>query len=84
MLDLNRTNQREDYEKLLKAFEGLDVYIYLKSEDSQWYRKIKTLIFTAKSVIIIYGYYIIMYIVVICKWVLQQNGFATRCSTQTT
>lgn len=39
MLDLNRTNQREDYEKLLKAFEGLDVYIYLKSEDCQWYRK---------------------------------------------
>jgi radical SAM protein with 4Fe4S-binding SPASM domain len=39
MLDLNRTNQREDYEKLMKAFEGLDVYIYLKSEDCQWYRK---------------------------------------------
>lgn len=39
MLDLNRTNQKEDYEKLLKAFEGLDVYIYLKSEDCQWYRK---------------------------------------------
>ena len=39
MLDLNRTNQKEDYDKLLKAFEGLDVYIYLKSEDCQWYRK---------------------------------------------
>ncbi|WP_373265352.1 radical SAM/SPASM domain-containing protein [Hungatella hathewayi] len=39
MLDLNRTNQREDYDRLLKAFEGLDVYIYLKSEDCQWYRK---------------------------------------------
>lgn len=39
MLDLNRTNQREDYDKLLKAFEGLDVYVYLKSEDCQWYRK---------------------------------------------
>lgn len=39
MLDLNRTNQREDYEKLMKAFEGMDVYIYLKSEDCQWYRK---------------------------------------------
>lgn len=39
MLDLNRTNQREDYERLLKAFDGLDVYIYLKSEDCQWYRK---------------------------------------------
>lgn len=39
MLDLNRTNQREDYEALIKAFEGMDVYIYLKSEDCQWYRK---------------------------------------------
>lgn len=39
MLDLNRTNQKEDYDKLLRAFEGLDVYIYLKSEDCQWYRK---------------------------------------------
>lgn len=39
MLDLNRTNQREDYEKLLRAFEGLDVYVYLKSEDCQWYRR---------------------------------------------
>lgn len=39
MLDLNRTNQKEDYDKLLDAFEGLDVYIYLKSEDCQWYRK---------------------------------------------
>lgn len=39
MLDLNRTNQKEDFDKLLKAFEGLDVYIYLKSEDQQWYRK---------------------------------------------
>ncbi len=39
MLDLNRTMQPEEYEKLLKAFEGWDVYIYLKSEDCQWYRK---------------------------------------------
>lgn len=39
MLDLNRTNQKEDYDILLSAFEGLDVYIYLKSEDQQWYRK---------------------------------------------
>ncbi len=39
MLDLNRTNQQEDYEKLIKAFEGMDVYVYLKSEDCQWYRK---------------------------------------------
>lgn len=39
MLDLNRTHQKEDYAKLLKEFEELDVYIYLKSEDCQWYRK---------------------------------------------
>lgn len=39
MLDLNRTNQKEDYDKLMAAFEGMDVYIYLKSEDCQWYRK---------------------------------------------
>lgn len=39
MLDLNRTHQKEDFDKLLAAFEGMDVYIYLKSEDCQWYRK---------------------------------------------
>ena len=27
------------FEKLKKAFKGLDVYIYIKSEDQQWYRK---------------------------------------------
>lgn len=39
MLDLNRQHQKEDYEKLREAFKDLDVYIYLKSEDCQWYRK---------------------------------------------
>lgn len=39
MLDLNRTHQKEDFDKLLEAFKDLDVYIYLKSEDCQWYRK---------------------------------------------
>jgi len=39
MLDLNRKNQKEDYKKLRNAFNDLDVYIYLKSEDCQWYRK---------------------------------------------
>lgn len=39
MLDLNRSNQKEDFLNLKKAFEGADVYIYLKSEDTQWYRK---------------------------------------------
>ena len=39
MLDLNRDHQAEDFDKLEAAFNGLDVYIYLKSEDCQWYRK---------------------------------------------
>jgi MoaA/NifB/PqqE/SkfB family radical SAM enzyme len=39
MLDLNRDSQQEDYEKLKKAFSDKDVYIYMKSEDQQWYRK---------------------------------------------
>ena len=30
---------RDTRRKLIKAFSGLDVYIYLKSEDCQWYRK---------------------------------------------
>jgi len=37
MLDLNRPNQKEDFEKLKKKFEGLDVYIYLKSQDQLWH-----------------------------------------------
>lgn len=39
MLDLNRKDQAEDYRKLKAAFAGKDVYIYLKSEDQQWYRQ---------------------------------------------
>lgn len=39
MLDLNRKAQKEDYSELRKRFEGLDVYIYLKSENGQWYRQ---------------------------------------------
>lgn len=39
MLDLNRPNQKEDYQKLKEAFDSKDVYIYMKSEDQQWYRK---------------------------------------------
>ena len=38
MLDLHRSNQRDEFDKLSKAFEGLDVYIYLKSQDQQWYQ----------------------------------------------
>ena len=39
MLDLNNTWQKEEFDKLRAAFEGKDVYIYLKSEDQQWYRQ---------------------------------------------
>lgn len=39
MLDLNKKWQKEDFSKLKKLFEGKDVYIYMKSEDQQWYRK---------------------------------------------
>jgi len=39
MLDLNRPNQAEEWAKLQEKFNGLDVYIYFKSEDQQWYRK---------------------------------------------
>jgi radical SAM protein with 4Fe4S-binding SPASM domain len=39
MLDLNRASQKEEFEKLKKAFSGLDVYIYLKSQDQQWYQE---------------------------------------------
>lgn len=39
MLNLNRKDQQEDYTRLREAFAGKDVYIYLKSEDTMWYRK---------------------------------------------
>jgi MoaA/NifB/PqqE/SkfB family radical SAM enzyme len=39
MLDLNQINQKDEFERLRKTFAGLDVYIYLKSEDQQWYRQ---------------------------------------------
>ncbi len=37
MLDLRREKQMEDYERLKEAFAGKDVYLYLKSQDQQWY-----------------------------------------------
>jgi len=44
MIDIGHNEeQREEYRKLREVFEGLDVYIYLKSEDQQWYRKDETL-----------------------------------------
>lgn len=39
MLNLNRKTQISEFDMLRKKFENLDVYIYLKSEDQQWYRK---------------------------------------------
>jgi wyosine [tRNA(Phe)-imidazoG37] synthetase (radical SAM superfamily) len=39
MLDLNRQGQKEEYAKLKELFRGQKVYIYLKSEDQQWYRE---------------------------------------------
>ena len=39
MLDLNKPWQVEEFKKLKETFDGLDVYIYFKSEDQQWYRK---------------------------------------------
>lgn len=38
MLNLHRKDQQDDFEKLKKSFEGLDVYIYLKSQDQLWYQ----------------------------------------------
>jgi radical SAM protein with 4Fe4S-binding SPASM domain len=37
MLNLNKPWQEEEWQKLREAFKGLDVYIYLKSQDQQWY-----------------------------------------------
>ena len=37
MLNLNRPDQYEDFEKLKNKFDGLDVYVYLKSQDQLWY-----------------------------------------------
>jgi len=39
MLDLGRPNQDEEWAKLQEKFDGLDVYLYFKSEDQQWYRE---------------------------------------------
>jgi len=39
MLDLNKNWQKDEFDKLRKAFAGRNVYIYLKSEDQQWYRQ---------------------------------------------
>lgn len=37
MLNLNKPDQLEEWERLKEKFKGLDVYIYLKSQDQLWY-----------------------------------------------
>ena len=37
MINLNKPWQQEDFGRLKEAFEGCDVYVYLKSQDQQWY-----------------------------------------------
>jgi MoaA/NifB/PqqE/SkfB family radical SAM enzyme len=37
MLSLNKPWQEDEFARLMDAFKGLDVYIYLKSQDQQWY-----------------------------------------------
>ena len=39
MLDLNRKEQGKEYFQLKEMFDGLDVYIYFKSQDTQWLNK---------------------------------------------
>lgn len=38
MLDLGKPDQEREFERLREAFKGMDVYIYLKSQDQQWYQ----------------------------------------------
>ena len=42
MLNLNKRDQSEEYERLKEAFKGMDVYVYLKSQDQTWYEDNKT------------------------------------------
>ncbi len=37
MLNLNKPWQQEEFEKLKEKFKGMDVYIYIKSQDQMWY-----------------------------------------------
>ena len=37
MINLNKPWQQEEFENLKEAFNGMDVYVYLKSQDQQWY-----------------------------------------------
>ena len=45
MIDVGHDEaQQQEFANLIEAFKDLDVYIYLKSEDQQWYRKDETLL----------------------------------------
>ncbi len=37
MINLNKSWQQEEFERLKDAFKGMDVYVYIKSQDQQWY-----------------------------------------------
>jgi len=37
MINLNKPWQQEEFEKLQDAFKGMNAYVYLKSQDQQWY-----------------------------------------------
>jgi MoaA/NifB/PqqE/SkfB family radical SAM enzyme len=37
MINLNKEWQQEEFEKVKEAFAGMDVYVYLKSQDQMWY-----------------------------------------------
>jgi radical SAM protein with 4Fe4S-binding SPASM domain len=37
MINLNKAWQQDEFAKLKEAFKGMDVYVYLKSQDQMWY-----------------------------------------------
>ncbi len=37
MINLNKPWQQDEFERLKDAFKDMDVYVYLKSQDQQWY-----------------------------------------------
>lgn len=41
MLNLNGKKQMQEFKKLKNNFKGLNVYLYLKSQDQNWYQKKK-------------------------------------------
>lgn len=37
MINLNKSWQQDEFARLQEAFKGMDVYVYLKSQDQMWY-----------------------------------------------